>query len=102
MLKYAFPLVLLATGGVAQDATPFMAYQECTSIQNLANQSVNYGETILFTGSILQLHVTQNPVRGKMVFTTNQDTGTWTLIHLFDTGVGCMVANGGNFEPFIE
>ena len=102
MLKYLIPTILLSTGAVAQQATPFISHQECASMQFVANQASKYGETMLFTGSIIQMHASKNLVKGQMVFTTNQDTGSWTLVHIFDNGVACMVANGMDFEPYVS
>jgi hypothetical protein len=101
MLKYLIPTILISTGAVAQEATPFMSYQNCASFQVLADQTVRYEEKMLFTGLILQQHISRQPVEGQMAFTVNQDTGSWTLIHLFPNGVACMVANGTKFEPYI-
>jgi hypothetical protein len=102
MLKYLIPTILISTGAVAQEATPFMSYQNCGSFQVLADETAKYQEKMLFTGSILQQHISRQPVKGQMAFTVNQDTGSWTLVHLFPNGVACMVANGSDFEPYTD
>lgn len=102
MLKYIAAFILIGTGGVAQEATPFYSYQECATMQSLAQQTASYGETVLFTGGIIQTHASGQMVGGQMIFTVNQDSGTWTLIHVFNNSISCMVANGNNFEPYTK
>jgi hypothetical protein len=35
-----------------------------------------------------------------MLFQVNQDTGTWTLVSLWNDGTACVVAVGKEFTPF--
>lgn len=102
MLKYLIPLTIVASGVVAQEIPPFQAVQSCETLPYMADQVKQYGETILFNGKILQQHVSGQFVKTEFVFSTNQETGSWTLVSLFPNGWACMVANGSDFEPFTE
>lgn len=105
MLKYLLPITLLsATVVVAQEqeVPPFQAVQSCETFGNMAKETSAYGETILFNGEMLQQHASGQFVNSEMIFTTNQDTGTWTLVALYQNGWACMVANGSNFKPYTD
>lgn len=102
MFKYLLLLSLTAAPLAAQQVPPFQASQACDTLQFLAEQAKKYDEQILFKGEILQQHISGQMIRSEMVFTTNQDTGTWTLVSLFPNGWACMVANGSNFEPYVD
>lgn len=105
MFKYLIPLTLLATPLVAQEQpfnAPFMASQPCTNFPIVAQIVRDKGEEMLFKGDIIQRHVSGQIVPAQMVFTTNQDTGTWTLLALFPGDIACLVANGAEFEPWID
>lgn len=103
MLKYLLPITLLsATVVVAQEqeVPPFQAVQSCATFAKMAEQTAKYDETILFNGKMLQQHASGQFVNSEMIFTTNQDTGTWTLVALYQNGWACMVANGSDFVPY--
>lgn len=102
MLRYLIPTILLSTGAFAQEIPPFEAVQTCETLPVMAEQVKQYGEEILFNGKILQKHASGQFVKTEFVFSTNQDTGSWTLIALFPNGWACMVANGSDFEPFVD
>lgn len=102
MLKYLIPTILLSTGAFAQEVPPFHSVQACGTMPDMAEQMREYGEEILFNGKILQQHISGQLVDTEFVFSTNQDTGSWTMISLFPNGWSCLVANGTGFEPFIR
>jgi hypothetical protein len=102
MLKYLLPLTIAASGVVAQEIPPFKAVQSCETLPYMASQVKQYGEEILFNGKILQQHESGQFVKTEFVFSTNQETGSWTLVSLFPNGWACMVANGSDFEPYTE
>lgn len=102
MLKYLIPTIAFASGAFAQEVPPFQSVQACGTFPYMAEETTKYGEKILFNGKILQQHVSGQLVNSEFVFTTNQDTGTWTLIALFPNGWACLVANGTNFEPYVK
>ncbi len=101
MFKYLLALSLTAAPLAAQEVPPFQASQACGTFAVMAEQTKKYNEQILFKGEILQQHMSGQMVRSEMVFMTNQDTGSWTLVSLFPNGWACMVANGSKFEPYL-
>jgi hypothetical protein len=78
----------------------FYAVQLCDYWENVATNLSVYGERILFTGDIVQTHVSGTPYYGNMLFQVNQETGTWALISLWGDGNACLVAAGIGFEPY--
>ncbi len=105
MFKYLIPLTLLATPIAAQDQpfnAPFMASQPCSNFTIVAPVIKEKGEEMLFKGDVVQRHISDQIVPAKMVFTTNQDTGTWSLLALYPGNIACLIANGTNFEPYVD
>lgn len=100
MFKYLI-LPFIATSALAQDR-PFDARMPCNTVEFVAEQSVKYKEETLFNGKMLQQHASGQMVPSEFVFTVNQDTGTWTMVSLFPNGIACMVANGTDFEPYVD
>ena len=100
MFKYLI-LPFIATSALAQDRS-FDARMPCNTVQFVAEQSVKYKEETLFNGKMLQQHASGQMVPSEFAFTVNQDTGTWTIISLFPNGIACMVANGTDFEPYVD
>ena len=78
----------------------FYTMQGCDYWENVAISLSTYGEKILFTGDIIQTHVTGTPYTGGMMFQVNQETGTWSLISIWSDGTACVVASGSKFEPY--
>jgi hypothetical protein len=37
---------------------------------------------------------------GGMMFFTNQETGTWSMLQLYGDGTACLVINGRKFAPY--
>jgi hypothetical protein len=75
---------------------------QCDSFLPMANVLSKYGEELLFTGEgITMAFGTGQSYRGGMGFFTNQDTGTWTMIQLFQDGTACLLFNGSKFKPFV-
>lgn len=95
-------ILLTSTVSAQEQVPPFISAQPCAPMQEVAVQTLQYKEETLFKGMMLQRHASGQYVNSSMVFTVNQDTGTWSLISLYDNGYACMVANGSQFEPFIE
>lgn len=63
--------------------------------------SEKYGEELLFIGEGMTFDAkTGQPYTGGMMFLTNQDTGTFSVVQLFADGVGCMIMLGTNFTPY--
>lgn len=95
-------ILLASTVSAQEEVPPFISSQPCAPIQEFVFQTQQYEEETLFKGMTLQRHISGQSVWSSMVFTVNQDTGTWSLISLYDNGYACLVANGSKFEPFIE
>jgi hypothetical protein len=74
----------------------------CQPYQVAAGTLKQYDETVLFTGNLLTFPAQgEEPVMGRMVFSTNQDTGTYSIIQLFPDGMACLIGSGFAFEPYI-
>ena len=62
--------------------------------------SGKYGEQPLFTGNGLQFGLQGQTYTGGAMFLVNQNTGSWSLIHLYADGTACVTAVGTQFEPY--
>jgi hypothetical protein len=76
--------------------------QECSEWNTMAEVVAEYGETPLFIGKVAIVLNTNEPVIGDMVFAVNQQTGSWSLVGLYPTGISCLISSGENFEPYSE
>lgn len=102
MLSIAFALLVASTAN-AQERKLFYTRQECAPVaQMVRDTAIQYGETALFTGENTTLGTQGQPFRGGAMFFVNQDTGTWTLLTLYQDGVACVSAAGTDFEPYAE
>lgn len=103
-MKRLIPILLLVASCVpahAQDAKKFFVQQPCAPFPQMFQTVANYGEQMLFTGSGLQFGAQDGqPFTGGSFFFVNQDTGTWSHIMVYGDGMGCMISNGTNFEPY--
>ena len=59
-----------------------------------------YGEQPLFVGEGLQFGLQGQTYTGGAMLLVNQNTGTWSLIHLYGDGTACVTAVGTQFEPY--
>ena len=105
LLACAVSISLLATTAFAQEQNQskrFITTQACDPVGKMSNLVINkYGEQPLFQGQGLQFAApTGQPYTSAMMFFVNQDSGTWSLVSLYEEGTACMVANGRNFEPY--
>ena len=105
LLACAVSISLLASTAFAQEqeqSKRFITTQACDPVEKMSNLVMNkYGEKPLFQGEGLQFAAqTGQPFKSAMMFFVNQDTGTWSLISLYEDGTACMVANGRKFEPY--
>lgn len=102
-LALAFVLGLSTTLSVNAQSNEkfFITRQGCDSVitvfENIAGK---YGEEPLFTGQGLQFGPDGTPYPGGAMLTVNQDTGTWSLMHLYSDGTACVTAVGTDFEPY--
>jgi hypothetical protein len=103
-LTITIALICVAASTVsAQDRRLFYTRQECAPVaQMVRDTAMQYGETALFTGENTTLGTEGQPFRGGAMFFVNQDTGTWTLLTLYQDGVACVSAAGIDFEPYAD
>lgn len=60
-----------------------------------------YKEKLLFTGLGGTFDGPSGALkRGGLMFFTNQDTGTFTIVQVFSDGISCMLMNGNQFSPY--
>lgn len=97
-LVLAFVIGLPAVAS-AQELKYFYTRQDCGQSYPMFAPSMDYGEKPLFVGTSVILGVDGTPYQGGMMFTVNQDSGTWTLFTMYNDGTVCVVAFGENFEP---
>ena len=105
LLACAVSISLLASTAFAQEqeqSKRFITTQACDPVEKMSNLVMNkYGEKPLFQGEGLQFAAqTGQPFKSAMMFFVNQDTGSWSLVSLYEDGTACMVANGRKFEPY--
>lgn len=100
MFRLALAFVVgLASSAGAQNLQYFYTRQDCGPSQFMFNPSIDYDETPLFVGSSATISVDGVPYVGTMMFTVNQDSGTWSMFAIFDDGTVCLTAFGEDFEP---
>jgi|TARA_B100001093_G_scaffold443170_1_gene445324 hypothetical protein len=105
LLACAVSISLLATTAFAQEQNQskrFITTQACDPVVKMSDVVMNkYGEQPLFQGEGIQFAApTGQPYKSAMMFFVNQDSGTWSLVSLYEDGTACMVANGRTFEPY--
>ena len=105
LLACAVSISLLATTAFAQEQNQskrFITTQACDPVVKMSDVVMNkYGEKPLFQGEGIQFAApTGQPYKSAMMFFVNQDSGTWSLVSLYEDGTACMVANGRDFEPY--
>tara|TARA_B100000497_G_C7644560_1_gene387550 strand:- start:130 stop:486 length:357 start_codon:yes stop_codon:yes gene_type:complete len=106
MLRLALAFVLgltIVPCAIAQESQDkrFHTQQACDHPLKMTDIVVGkYGEQPLFKGIGIQFHVTGTPYQSAVMFFTNQETGTWSMISLYPDGTACMIANGTKFEPY--
>lgn len=102
-LALAFCLGLTLTlPANAQDSEKFLfTRQGCDPFPKVIKLVTGkYGETPLFVGEGLQFGIQGQVYKGGAMFFVNQDTGSWSLVHLYGDGTACVTAIGTNFEPY--
>lgn len=105
LLACAVSISLLASTAFAQEQNQgkrFITTQACDPVVKMSDLVMNkYGEQPLFQAEGLQFSAQNGqPYRSSMMFFVNQDSGTWSLVSLYEDGTACMVANGRKFEPY--
>jgi hypothetical protein len=78
----------------------------CEDYEVVRDTMVDYGELPLMTGSGTQSWNSKGRsgvLKYTMLFFTNQTSGTWTLLQLYDkTKTACVAASGTGWEPYIK
>ncbi|MBE26266.1 MAG: hypothetical protein CMN33_01105 [Saprospirales bacterium] len=106
-MAFAVGISLLATTALAQTKEPegdkltIFTRAPCDPLPVMVETIKSYGEELLFTGNGMTFSApTGQPIRGGLMFFTNQDKGTWSVVQLFSDGVACMIMNGRDFSPY--
>ena len=99
MLRLALVLLGLTSQATAQDLKYFYTRQECGPSITMFEEAMDYGETPLFVGKNVTFGVEGTPYYGEMMFTVNQESGSWSMFTIYPDGTVCMSNFGGAFEP---
>ena len=89
---------------LAQDqntAKSFITKQPCDKLPKMLETVKQYEEDLLFLGQGMTFAARNSQgYMGGMMFFTNQETGTWSMLQLYGDGSACLVMNGNNFAPY--
>jgi len=94
------PIIPKTVDPLTQQSPAVILRQPCDRAENMFATIKRYEEHLLFVGEGLTFGVQGNAYNGAMMFFTNQDTGSWTILQVYPDGMACMIFNGKNFEPF--
>jgi|TARA_B110000858_G_scaffold195211_1_gene251105 hypothetical protein len=84
-----------------QTAKTFFAKQPCDVLPKMMDTVKDYEEDLLFLGEGMSFAAQSGQgFMGGMMFFTNQETGTWSMLQLFGDGTACLVMNGRHFKPY--
>ena len=79
----------------------FMVRQPCDVLPKMMEVIRGYKEELLFMGEGMSFAAQSGQgFMGGMMFFTNQETGTWSMLQLYGDGTACLVINGRNFAPY--
>jgi len=82
-------------------AKSFIVTQPCDILPKMLDVIKGYKEDLLFLGEGMSFAAQSGKgFMGGMMFFTNQDTGTWSMLQLYGDGTACLVMNGRNFAPY--
>mgnify|MGYP001570089228 CR=1 FL=1 len=99
-LVLASVLIIPANSALAQAKT-FFAKQPCDVLPKMMDVIKGYEEDLLFLGEGMSFAAQSGKgFMGGMMFFTNQETGTWSMLQLFGDGTACLVMNGRGFVPY--
>jgi len=73
---------------------------QCDPFPKMVETIAKYNEELLFIGEGMTFGVGNIPFKGGMMFFVNQDTGSWSMVQLFNDGMSCMVFMGEGFMPY--
>ena len=87
--------------GNPNTAKIFVAKQPCDVLPKMMEVIKGYKEELLFLGEGMSFAAQSGKgFMGGMMFFTNQDTGTWSMLQLYGDGTACLVINGRGFVPY--
>ena len=79
----------------------FFAKQPCDKLSKMMDTVKDYEEDLLFLGEGMAFAAQSGQgFMGGMMFFTNQETGTWSMLQLYGDGTACLVMNGRGFAPY--
>lgn len=79
----------------------FIAKQPCDVLPKMMDVIKGYKEELLFMGEGMSFAAQSGQgFMGGMMFFTNQETGTWSMLQVYGDGTACLVQNGRKFEPY--
>jgi len=79
----------------------FIAKQPCDVLPKMIEVIKGYKEELLFMGEGMSFAAQSGKgFMGGMMFFTNQDTNTWSMLQLYGDGTACLVMNGKGFVPY--
>lgn len=100
-LILAFVIGLPAVAS-AQEIKYFYTRQECDSANRIFANVNRYNETPLFIAETGAIGIEGELYTGGSLFFVNQDTGTWSLVTMYQDGTACITAFGSKFEPYTD
>jgi hypothetical protein len=87
--------------GNPNTAKIFVAKQPCDVLPKMIDVIKGYKEELLFMGEGMSFAAQSGKgFMGGMMFFTNQDTNTWSMLQLYGDGTACLVMNGRGFVPY--
>ena len=82
-------------------AKTFITKQPCDELSKMMDVIKGYNEDLLFLGEGMSFAAQSGQgFMGGMMFFTNQETGTWSMLQMYGDGTACLVINGRNFAPY--
>ena len=82
-------------------AKTFITKQPCDLLPKMMDVIKGYNEELLFMGEGMSFAAQGGQgFMGGMMFFTNQESGTWSMLQLYGDGTACLVMNGRNFAPY--
>lgn len=110
-ILFSVALILAAGTSSAQIAEPTRttswSVNFCSDYDTIVMDLMNnYNEKLLFHGDGITTHIDNNGISVDIVSHTqmfvNQNTGTWSLIQVYNGGNTCYVTGGARFEPYVD
>ena len=87
--------------GNTNTAKSFIVRQPCDVLPKMMDIIKGYKEDLLFMGEGMSFAAQSGQgFMGGMMFFTNQESGTWSMLQLYGDGTACLVMNGRKFVPY--